>query len=960
MLPSSLIRERDNIVDLCWLLAALGVTGLIAAGPNPTATHIIAVLVVASLTSRRGTPEVHSGAWRKWLSRLPWQGSVAGVSAALFLWWAHLPWIWLLPLATWPFLTLISRSDWFVFTDWIQSQLKYRSYLHRGVKIGSDAFEPAMEALILGCGMHLGSSFWSLWAPWPAACLVGGIWFAGRLIRTAPGSGWTYPQALIEPALWLGLVLTAGWFMTPGGIQRAHFGLGLGLAAVIALLRWHLCSIEKQGVSRRTELARIACVAGLSLWVMRGFATPTMHGTPDALWYGTMLHDMVLQTRAGIFPVFLGQTEYQFNGAIYPLRVAPAFHHLGALLDCLTLRTLVTFALQNLLITVIGTCAALACYFCCCSLSRGRRWWAALLAVLFISCPGVVGMAYYTDLFMSWTTLPWVVIAFGSAARSFAQPVRSTFLVLGGATGLLWWGHAPIALWSTIALASLQVLRLVTGGREKFAWMPMACAAGVFLLIAAYPLGSVLLYPPEAGVDAAGFQRATPGNITRLISETFPASVLPLSIGGRSLGDFQLGYALIALWAGGVVWRWRDGSAAARGLLAWAGLFLLLLWPWPVLNLAAWQAVPGFVRDTTGNWAMNRLYLLCATCVVTASALLFSEFRLPSDRKTPRIRWLALAVVLATGWSLLEARKFALGSAMALRTADQSAAMLAPENAVVTRFAYLVFPKLPSHFSHGVMDPQLLHRLLSPDMKSVAIDNQQAARTTAQPVAATRLFGVAGDIVYEPTETLSLVPGQHYLAEFSFALPRVEPVVLQVFGPSLHREYALPEYGEGRSFGQGGEHTNLLPVFTTSEQPEAVRFRLVCTNGRTSSGGVLGATVQLLRYEPRQLPVYVTSWAPYRSTVRTPEPGWLETPRMYQTGYTATVNGVKAAVKKSPDGLVAIAIPPGESRVELGWRAPAGLLALFWTSLLSIAGWLGWAVRQVVRDRTASPASPGP
>jgi uncharacterized membrane protein YfhO len=76
-------------------------------------------------------------------------------------------------------------------------------------------------------------------------------------------------------------------------------------------------------------------------------------------------------------------------------------------------------------------------------------------------------------------------------------------------------------------------------------------------------------------------------------------------------------------------------------------------------------------------------------------------------------------------------------------------------------------------------------------------------------------------------------------------------------------------------------------------------------------------------------------WIPYRATVRSPADGWLETPRAFQSGYVATVNGQPAEVKESPEALVSVAVPRGDSAVQLEYRPPAGLRPLFWLSFLS-------------------------
>ena len=204
----------------------------------------------------------------------------------------------------------------------------------------------------------------------------------------------------------------------------------------------------------------------------------------------------------------------------------------------------------------------------------------------------------------------------------------------------------------------------------------------------------------------------------------------------------------------------------------------------------------------------------------------------------------------------------------------------------------------------------------------------------------------------------AIEPGRSYLMQLDFARPDAIAGVLQIKGSHFFREYGLPEHGGPRSFGAGAGHAKVLPVWTTAG-PQALAVTFF-----PSSGGVGGqpepavGRATLLSYDRGRLPVRVESWMPYRARVDSPAAAWLETPRAFQTGYAATVDGKAAEVRESPDALVAVAVPPGASRVELAYVAPSGLRALFWVSLLSAAG-IGavGAVRRILHLLAApSPA----
>jgi hypothetical protein len=189
--------------------------------------------------------------------------------------------------------------------------------------------------------------------------------------------------------------------------------------------------------------------------------TSSLRGGPDALWYSVGLADTIAQERLGVFPVWVGQSIYQFNGAICPIRVAPGFQYLAMLIDIVTLRSLGIFALQNLLLGLVALAGTWSAYLALRAVLPGKEWFAAGLAALFISCPGVLGLSYNSDLYMSWTTLPAVPLVWFATIRSFQDEGSArTLAVLGTALGLCWWGHSPIALWATSVAGVGQVLVL--------------------------------------------------------------------------------------------------------------------------------------------------------------------------------------------------------------------------------------------------------------------------------------------------------------------------------------------------------------------------------------------------------------------------------------------------------------------------------------------------------------------
>ncbi len=358
----------------------------------------------------------------------------------------------------------------------------------------------------------------------------------------------------------------------------------------------------------------------------------------------------------------------------------------------------------------------------------------------------------------------------------------------------------------------------------------------------------------------------------------------------------------------------------------------MLLVPIPGLNAGLWNVVPQFVRNATSNWAMNRLYLPLACAVVFGVAAMIAGGALEPRRR--REIFLSILTV-GCAWSLVEAAQFHRTPYDPAPSADNTADIMRPENAVLTRFAYFIFPQPPDVFTHGTTDPAMEVVLRSADTLTPLAGNYEAAKASSHLVASGALVHPApGTANFDQIDKpFRIEPGRSYLLDFYFPQGGDTRGVIEIAGNTFHREYALPEFGGSKSFGAGGDHRSLVPVSTSASGPVDLRLRFFPEVLRPTDPII---RVRLLEYDPSTLPIRLESLVPYRVRVKSPRPGWLETPRMHQVGYVAKADGRETALRRSPDGLAWIAVPAGESQVELVFKAPLGLRALFWVSLLSI------------------------
>jgi len=694
---------------------------------------------------------------------------------------------------------------------------------------------------------------------------------------------------------------------------------------------------------RPDELLRWLVLAGVGTWLLLPFFTRQLIGAGDAVWYANMLGDFVTQWRAGIFPVFVGQTDYAFNGAVYPLRVAPLYQHLAGAIDLLTARRLGIYALQHACVIVCGFTGIFSAYATLVSLAPDRRWTAAALAILYLSCPGLLGTIYTQDLYMTWMAVPFVPVAVYGLARSFLRDDLRAQVCLASGLAALWFAHAPVALWLTMICAVGQGLRLALWHRNGAAMKRVLAGGAIFIGLAHYPFVSLARLETAPGKSSVTASLDEPERIGQSVRSVFPAMLLPVSKHARALSDLQLGYGgwalafLIGLTLG------KRESRAQRFLFGAALFLLLLLLPIPGLNEGLWRVVPDQIVRITYYWPMQRFYLLSIALLVVAAQLAFGSFSSGWRHAA------GIGLVLACGWSLWESRQFVAAGRERSQSAEVSARYLRPENRALMNHSYGLFPALPPYFSNGVMHPAAESRLL--DRTTLSPLEEPAPAVSSVPFTAA-IDANPGILRLGPT--LRLEPGHRYELRFEFE-PGNYTGVLQLTGSHFFREYALPQSGQHLAFGAGPGNSHSLSLWTTTEEPEEVTLRFI----PTEPGRKPADFIPFGRFSLREIPavsalVEIRSLLPYRATVRTEQSAWLETPRMYLGGYAADVDGQPAEVRVSPAGLAMTAVAAGTHEVTLAYRAPRSVRISYW---LTLVGWIALAAgiaRAVVRARRAT------
>jgi hypothetical protein len=727
---------------------------------------------------------------------------------------------------------------------------------------------------------------------------------------------------------------------------RSHLLLALALIPVGVLLRRLFFAAARRSGRPAAEALRWLLLTWVCLHVIGPYATSALLGGGDALHYTRQLADVLAQRDQGIFPWFVGQSGFAFNGDIHPLRTAPYFQYVGALLDTLTAHRLGSVGVLNLLIVLSLGAGGFGCYLSALRLA-GRRhaWTACLLAIAYVTSPGVLALVYDGDMIASWMTLPWLPLAFAAVARLWTDEAPAPALVqLAAASGAIWLAHPPIAFWTCFALAPALAIWLAGSFRQRVWVLAGAIVCGVAL--AAYVFVSVLSLDMPSNPYL--IQAVRHGELVESLIPGWAGLLQPVDpAGGNLLRDLQLSPVLwLALTGGGLLCL---GSVRTRkaglAFLGCAGCLIALLYPNDALSSRLWRWVPGAVINATEKWPMQRFYPILSALAPIVAALGLAGLK-PSRRGIQR--GVLVLLLAGCGWSLSESEKFVHYGKLVTHSAAETRQLLLVENSPLSRYSYEMYGQLPQYFSNGPVDAVLQNRLLSPDSLEPSLTNLTTVETWRQrQPQVTRRFQL-DDPDARLDAPLQLEPGKHYLFLWSGATPGLKGV-LQIRSERLLREYQLPSSGEARSFGVDSTHSQGFGLWTDGDRVEQVDVR-IRQQDKPLAGLELGH-VDLIEFDDAPLPLRLTRLIPYEVATDATNAGWLEMPKIYVPGYNATVDGKPAAIERSPDGLVMVSLPKGQHEVRLDFTPSWPLRLAFWGSAAAWLALLGATAFPPLRTR---------
>lgn len=333
-------------------------------------------------------------------------------------------------------------------------------------------------ALVFVGGSELARWGWSaaelaaLISGWAGVAVLS-VWMKMR------GRGWASVVELVAGML---VLLAVGVFRSSGQGSVAQQVYGLSLVA-ITLTGWRGWRRRSEAVQDQpvAESARVLLVALAALWPLLPMFTDRFTGGTDARWYAYMLHDFIEQWRAHGPPVFLGQGDLVWVGAVHPFRSAPVYMHLAGLWDWLTFQALGTGALQHLTAITAVLAGAWGVYASGVKLAPQRRWESAAIAALYALCPAVLMTLYIADAYMTFIAAAAFVWVFYGNVRVLTE--GRGWLCLAASLSLTWMCHPPTAMQVTLLSAVLQMGGMALGPAKWAEWRKVLGAGVVFALL---------------------------------------------------------------------------------------------------------------------------------------------------------------------------------------------------------------------------------------------------------------------------------------------------------------------------------------------------------------------------------------------------------------------------------------------------------------------------------------------
>lgn len=749
-----------------------------------------------------------------------------------------------------------------------------------------------------------------------------------------------------------------------------HIGAAMALVAAVALMLCEHLSPPAWGL-----IVALGCLAGFAgyaadptrrgavftavifavvIAMLHPFLHPTFVGAGDARDYFRMFADFVDQERSGVREIFVGQTAFAFEGTVHTTRTSPMFYHVGALLDLLSFRSLGHLVLEKFTLFAFFSAAGFAFYLCCVRGLGLRPLTAFLIACVYLSAPAVLAPLYFSDMYATFTALPFMPIFLIGVVR-LADNLNAprAWLLLGIGSGGLFWTHPAVAIW--VHLAALFCLLL-----NIRAWSALRPRT----LLYAVPIVFVLAYPVlssfQLGSSLVRDPRAYAAVLRQVYLETpHPwARLFWISGLGDTPNSFKnwsvswiFGVPVLLAWLIVLVKGWR--IRRIWPLLLCAGVMVVLM-NGVVLAPAAilWKLVPDVIVRITFNWPLQRfspivtcLALICLACVLARLE--------PSGGPVLR------RSVLVTGLLLLAVNVAQAWTVQVVPVAETLSPSLSIES---VKSDNIVIPYSNYDFMNRGLDFRYITTGRSDPLSEIRLHDQADYGrvidifSMRRPDPPTFVRSLAYQIFNTPIcRRITLPAGSLTVLNFE-NLPPGLPGMLEIRADGVPWDYYLPynENGGSEAFGTGPHCRKSLLVRNSGSAEKIVEIYYYPPAELQDKEIALG-TVTACPVLMRNHYFSFKNLVPLEMDLDAPYPVVVETPRIFLDGYTAQVDGRERPVFKSPQGLVALSVPAGAHEVTIFFKAGTLLKSCYRLSLVAWLYFVGYGAFLLCKSPRPSP-----
>lgn len=691
------------------------------------------------------------------------------------------------------------------------------------------------------------------------------------------------------------------------------------------------------------ELVRVGILIFLVFKVysgmLTGWAVASGNGV-DGLSYNQTLHDAIIQSNAGFFPSYVGQSVFKFFGT--PSIRGPIYPLFAQILNTFTLEKLNSIQLQHLMLLITSLSGAILMYYFLIKLSPKLRWTALAMAFLYASCPGIVGLIYNLRSPHEFLPIMFLPIVGYGLIKSGLNQSKIAFLTTAMGLSLVFMSHPPIGFWTAVVCGlfygSMYLYTIIKKTNEsKKILSGIFFFSLAFLLLNSWHIISILTMKLS---DMNYYGNWTADNTIRVLKAVMPWVFFPLEPPSILHGDIaylQLGYALSFIFIFSVVFSIVLYSKIYSKCIVYnllGNAFLLLIFLYPIgPTEVLWKILPQVVRDLS-TWPQERFYPIIAMLITFASLFIFQALEEKSKKHYLRYSQYFFLIFLGY-WSFNQAATFFVPE---VAHVDPDSTVLDEKNPTFTQ-QYI----LQKNFSlmEGAYDPYIETTLLDQNkniileksnkhyVENLCFQQKNNLQSTINPMVKLPLFSS------EHTELFKL----HHLP-----LNEELAICLQVHSSKSGEKYRFYAIANNSFYLRWininkafSTQTVIIPLYLTSPQNLSIFLD-------NASSAINIAQYSIITYTHDELPIQIHSLFPYQATIKTDtKNNYLEIFKEYHPGYQATVDNHITPVLASPSGLVMIPLTDiGWHTVTLVYKGTLAMHISFWICLLSWIILVAW------------------